>query len=110
MCISFCTIRALCSLRAAGYGINLTAANHVIHADRWWNPAIEDQATDRVHRIGQDRLVYVYRILVQDTLEEKIDVLLDRKRGMADDVVGAATGGELEWSREDLLELLRPID
>ena len=100
---------ALCSLRAAGYGINLTAANHVIHADRWWNPAIEDQATDRVHRIGQDQIVYVYRILVQDTLEEKIVRLLERKRVIAGDVVGAATEGGLEWSREELLEILKPI-
>src|SRR5690606_18897163 len=75
---------ALLSLRAAGHGITLTGANHVIHADRWWNPAIEDQATDRVHRIGQDKTVYVYRILVSNTLEERIDELLTEKRGIAD--------------------------
>lgn len=103
------TTVALCSLKAAGYGINLTAANHVIHADRWWNPAVEDQATDRVHRIGQEKLVYVYRILVQDTLEEKIDKLLDRKRGIADKVIGAATEGGLDWTREELIEILKPI-
>lgn len=100
---------ALCSLQAVGYGVNLTAANHVIHADRWWNPAIERQATDRVHRIGQNKLVYVYRILVEDTLEEKIDVLLERKQGMADKVMGAATEGGLEWTREELLQILKPI-
>ena len=82
---------ALCSLMAAGHGINLTAANHVIHADRWWNPAVENQATDRVHRIGQDKTVYVYRILVQGTLEERIDRLLASKRSMADNIMGAAT-------------------
>ncbi len=101
---------ALCSLRAAGHGINLTSASNVIHADRWWNPAVEDQATDRVHRIGQDRPVYVYRILTEGTLEERIDHLLQAKRGMADEVVGAAARGGMAWTREELLELLRPLD
>ena len=101
---------ALCSLMAAGHGINLTAANHVIHADRWWNPAVEDQATDRVHRIGQDKTVYVYRILVEDTLEERIDTLLANKRLMASSIIGAATDTTRSWTREDLLELLKPID
>ncbi len=101
---------ALCSLMATGHGINLQSANHVIHADRWWNPAIEDQATDRVHRIGQDRTVYVYRILTEGTLEERIDRLLEEKRGMADRIIGAATTGPAGWTREELLELLRPLD
>lgn len=101
---------ALLSLMAAGHGINLTAANHVIHADRWWNPAIEDQATDRVHRIGQDKTVYVYRILVQGTLEERIDTLLANKRAMASSIVGAAGSRAGSWTREELLELLKPID
>lgn len=101
---------ALCSLRAAGHGINLTAANHVIHADRWWNPAVEDQATDRVHRIGQDKTVYVYRILVQGTLEERIDAMLANKRVIASNIVGAASQINQNWTREELLELLRPLD
>lgn len=101
---------ALCSIQATGYGINLTAANHVIHADRWWNPATEDQATDRVHRIGQDKTVYVYRIMVEGTLEEKIDKLLANKRGMADEIVDAARAGERQWTREELLTLLQPLD
>jgi SNF2 family DNA or RNA helicase len=101
---------ALCSLRAAGHGINLTAANHVFHVDRWWNPAVEDQATDRVHRIGQDRTVYVYRILTQGTLEERICRILERKKGIAESVIGAVTGAEMRWTREELLELLRPLD
>jgi hypothetical protein len=100
----------LLSLMAAGHGINLTAANHVIHADRWWNPAVEDQATDRVHRIGQTRTVYVYRILTQGTLEERIDQLLESKRGMADQIISAARGGLGEWTREVLLEILKPLD
>ncbi|NOX44326.1 MAG: DEAD/DEAH box helicase, partial [Caldiserica bacterium] len=100
---------ALCSLRAAGHGINLTAANHVFHVDRWWNPAVEDQATDRVHRIGQDRTVYVYRVLTQGTLEERICRILERKKGIAESVIGAVTGAEMRWTREELLELLKPL-
>lgn len=101
---------ALCSLIATGYGINLTSANHVIHADRWWNPAVENQATDRVHRIGQNKTVYVYRIMVEGTLEEKIDILLANKQDMADEIVDAARAGERRWTREELLALLQPLD
>lgn len=101
---------ALLSLMAAGHGINLTAANHVIHADRWWNPAVEDQATDRVHRIGQDKTVYVHRILTEGTLEERIDTLLATKRDMSDQIIDAATADARRWTREELLELLRPLD
>ncbi len=101
---------ALGSLGAASQGINLTSANHVIHADRWWNPAIEDQATDRVHRIGQDKTVYVYRIMVKGTLEERIEVLLESKRKIADQIVNAAGAGARQWTREELLELLLPLD
>ncbi|MFQ5401154.1 MAG: helicase-related protein [Anaerolineae bacterium] len=101
---------ALCSLGATSHGINLTSANHVIHADRWWNPAIEDQATDRVHRIGQSKTVYVYRIIVRGTLEERIDSLLATKRRIAGQIIDAATKGPHKWSRDELLELLRPLD
>jgi SNF2 family DNA or RNA helicase len=101
---------AVLSIMAAGHGINLTSANHVIHADRWWNPAVEDQATDRVHRIGQNRTVYVYHILTEGTLEERIDTLLESKRAMADQIVGAAVEGARQWTREELIELLRPLD
>jgi SNF2 family DNA or RNA helicase len=101
---------ALLSIMAAGYGINLTAANHVIHADRWWNPAVEDQATDRVHRIGQTRNVYVYYILVEGTLEERINDLLQSKRGMADQILNAVVEGPRKWTREELIEILRPLD
>ncbi|GIK54362.1 MAG: hypothetical protein BroJett015_00250 [Chloroflexota bacterium] len=101
---------ALCSIQATGYGINLIAANHVIHADRRWNPATENQATDRVHRIGQEKTVYVYRIMVRGTLEERIDALLSSKQEIADTIVKAAGEGARQWSREELLELLRPLD
>jgi SNF2 family DNA or RNA helicase len=100
---------ALCSIQACGHGINLTAANHVIHIDRWWNPAIEDQATDRVHRIGQNKNVYVYRIIAKGTLEEKIALLLDKKRNISDRVIGAAAREEMKWTREELLEILKPL-
>ncbi|NCG18388.1 MAG: ATP-dependent helicase [Rhodobacterales bacterium] len=84
------------SLRAGGTGLNLTRATHVIHYDRWWNPAVEDQATDRAYRIGQDRNVQVHKLVCQGTLEERIDNLLEEKRALAESVVG---GGE-RWVTE----------
>lgn len=101
---------ALCSLGAAAHGITLTAANHVIHVDRWWNPAVEDQATDRVHRIGQDKTVYVYRILTQGTLEERICKIIEKKRKIAESVIGTVSSQEIRWTREELLELLKPLE
>ncbi|MCA9567567.1 MAG: DEAD/DEAH box helicase, partial [Myxococcales bacterium] len=77
------------SLKAGGTGLNLTAASHVIHYDRWWNPAVEDQATDRAYRIGQRRNVQVHKMVSQGTLEERIDTLLDEKRSLAESVVGS---------------------
>jgi SNF2 family DNA or RNA helicase len=77
------------SLKAGGTGLNLTRATRVVHFDRWWNPAVEDQATDRAHRIGQARAVQVYRLLAAGTVEEKIDLMLADKRALADRVVGA---------------------
>lgn len=100
---------ALFSIRAAGHGINVTAANHVIHADRWWNPAVENQATDRVHRIGQTKTVYVYRIMIENTLEERIEKLLIRKQQIADRIMGAAKQTQQQWTREELLEILKPL-
>ena len=101
---------ALLSIQACGHGVNLTGANHVIHVDRWWNPAVEDQATDRVHRIGQEKSVYVHRIITKGTLEERIHTLLERKRLISDRVIGATLQERLEWSKEELIELLRPLD
>ena len=83
----------LVSLKAGGTGLNLTAANHVVHYDRWWNPAVEDQATDRAHRIGQTRRVDVHKLVTGGTLEERVGELLERKRSLADAIVGT---GE-EW-------------
>ncbi len=79
----------LISLRAGGTGLNLTRATHVVHYDRWWNPAVEDQATDRAYRIGQHRNVLVHKFVCQGTLEERIDALLDDKRSLAESVVGS---------------------
>jgi len=84
------------SVKAGGTGLNLTAANHVFHFDRWWNPAVEDQATDRAYRIGQKRAVQVHKLVCAGTVEEKIDRLLDQKRDLASKVVGA---GE-QWITE----------
>ena len=94
------------SLKAGGFGLNLTAANHVFHFDRWWNPAVEDQATDRVYRIGQSRQVQVHKFICVGTLEEKIDALLDQKRGLADNIVGSGEEWLTEMSTEKLREIL----
>jgi SNF2 family DNA or RNA helicase len=92
------------SLKAGGTGLNLTAANHVIHFDRWWNPAVENQATDRAHRIGQDRFVQVHKMITTGTLEEKIDEMIEKKRYISEQIIG----GEqwiTELSTDDLREL-----
>ncbi len=94
------------SLRAGGTGLNLTAATHVIHYDRWWNPAVEDQATDRAHRIGQTRTVEVHKLVTAGTLEERIAELLERKRALADAVVGAGETWVTELDDEALAELV----
>ena len=95
------------SLKAGGSGLNLTAASHVIHFDRWWNPAVEDQATDRAFRIGQTRNVLVHKFVCRGTVEERIDELIASKRGLAKDLLEG--GAELmltEMKDEDLLRLV----
>jgi hypothetical protein len=96
----------LLSLKAGGQGLNLTRATHVIHYDRWWNPAVEDQATDRAHRIGQDRPVQVHRLMAEGTLEDRIGALMERKRVLADAVVGGGEGWVSELSDAELAELV----
>ena len=100
----------LLSLKAGGTGLNLTGADHVIHVDRWWNPAVEDQATDRAYRIGQTRPVQVHRFVTQGTIEEKIAELLARKRSLADSVLGRGEAALTELSNDELRHLveLRP--
>jgi SNF2 family DNA or RNA helicase len=96
----------LLSLKAGGTGLNLTAANHVIHVDRWWNPAVEDQATDRAFRIGQRRNVQVRKFVCVGTLEERIDAMIEEKKALADQVVGTGEGWLTELSTADLRAVL----
>ena len=93
------------SLKAGGTGLNLTRANHVFHFDRWWNPAVENQATDRAFRIGQTKNVQVHKFLCIGTLEEKIDEMIERKKDIAERVVGAGEGWLTELSTAELKEL-----
>ncbi len=94
------------SLRAGGTGLNLTAATHVVHYDRWWNPAVEDQATDRAHRIGQRRTVEVHKLVTAGTVEERIDELLTSKRALAEQVVGAGESWVTELGDDELRDLV----
>jgi superfamily II DNA or RNA helicase len=94
------------SLQAGGTGLNLTRATHVIHYDRWWNPAVEDQASDRAWRIGQDRPVQVHRMICEGTLEERIATLLEAKRGLAESVVGGGESWVSELSDDELADLV----
>ncbi len=96
------------SVKAGGTGLNLTKANHVIHFDRWWNPAVENQATDRAFRIGQKKNVMVHKLVCQKTVEEKIDQIIESKKELAENVIGA--GGEswiTELGNDELMSLLR---
>ncbi|MBT1075120.1 SNF2-related protein [Geobacter grbiciae] len=98
----------LISLKAGGTGLNLTAADYVIHLDPWWNPAVEDQASDRAHRIGQNRPVTVYRLVTKNSIEEKIIALHQTKRDLADSLLeGTETGARI--SADELLALLREV-
>ena len=95
------------SLKAGGSGLTLTAASHVVHFDRWWNPAVENQATDRAFRIGQKRNVLVHKFVCRGTVEEKIDTLIESKQGVSDELLSG--GGEInltEMKDQDLLRLV----
>ena len=96
----------LASLKAGGVGLNLTEADHVFLVDPWWNPAVEDQAADRAHRIGQTKSVIVYRLVSKDTVEERILLLQERKRQLAETALGGASQGA-SITKDDLLELLK---
>ena len=96
----------LISLKAGGTGLNLTAADYVIHMDPWWNPAVEDQATDRAHRIGQLRPVNVYRFITKGTIEEKIVDLHQSKRDLADSLLSESNIAT-KLSTDDLIKLLQ---
>ena len=95
------------SLKAGGSGLNLTAASHVVHFDRWWNPAVENQATDRAFRIGQKKNVLVHKFVCRGTVEEKIDSMIEAKKSLSDELL--TDSGEInltEMKDEDLLKLV----
>ncbi len=94
------------SLKAGGTGLNLTRANHVFHFDRWWNPAVEDQATDRAFRIGQKQNVQVHKFVCVGTLEEKIDAMIEQKKALAQAIVGSGENWLTEMSTNDLRDLV----
>jgi non-specific serine/threonine protein kinase len=95
------------SLKAGGTGLNLTAASHVIHFDRWWNPAVENQATDRAFRIGQNRNVLVHKFVCLGTVEEKIDAMIAEKSSLAGDVIDGTEMLLTEMSNSQLLDFIK---
>ena len=96
------------SLKAGGIGLNLTEANHVIHFDRWWNPAVENQATDRAFRIGQKKNVVVHKFLTKGTVEERIDMMLREKTRLSQDIIAAAGESWITEMKDDqLLDLFK---
>ena len=99
----------LISLKAGGVGLNLTAADTVIHYDPWWNPAVENQATDRAHRLGQDKPVFVYKLIVSGSIEEKILALQERKAELAAGILSEDRGVDLKFGSDDLAALFEPL-
>jgi len=100
----------LISLKAGGVGLNLPQADTVIHFDPWWNPAAEAQATDRAHRIGQTQAVFVYKLVAQGTIEERILALQERKASLSESMYSGSTGRKQPlFTEDDLAELLRPL-
>ena len=89
--------------------MNLTEATHVVHYDRWWNPAVEDQASDRAWRIGQDKPVQIHRLVCEGTIEDRIATLLRTKRELADQVVGGGEGWISELDDDELAALVAPV-
>jgi len=100
----------LISLKAGGVGLNLTRADTVIHYDPWWNPAVERQATDRAHRIGQQQAVFVYKLICEGTLEEKIHAMQQRKQALADGLYQSDGSNAPQWDEQDLDALFGPLD
>jgi len=100
----------LISLKAGGTGLNLTASDVVIHYDPWWNPAVEEQATDRAHRIGQTKHVFVYKLIAKGTIEERMMALQQRKRELAESIYSQDGTLSRALGEADIEDLLRPID
>lgn len=99
----------LLSLKAGGTGLNLTAADTVIHYDPWWNPAVENQATDRAHRIGQEKAVFVFKLIASGTIEERMLDLQDRKKAIAKGVYGEDNAQQTRLTAADLEALFTPL-
>ncbi|MGL5985684.1 MAG: helicase-related protein, partial [Burkholderiales bacterium] len=99
----------LISLKAGGVGLNLTAADTVIHFDPWWNPAVENQATDRAHRIGQQKPVFVYKLIVAGSIEDKILQLQQKKADLAAGILSEDHAGSVKFSADDIAALLAPL-
>ncbi|MBQ9904768.1 MAG: DEAD/DEAH box helicase, partial [Synergistaceae bacterium] len=97
----------LLSLKTAGVGLNLVGANHVIHFDRWWNPAVENQATDRAFRIGQTKNVFVHKFVAKGTIEERINDMLESKKSLAENVIGSGENWITELSNQEILDMMR---
>ena len=98
------------SLKAAGVGLNLTGANHVIHFDRWWTPAVENQATDRAFRIGQKKNVMVHKFVAQGTIEERVNAVIEKKQSLAENIIGEGEQWITELSDGELLSMMRLDD
>jgi len=99
----------LISLKAGGVGLNLTAADTVIHYDPWWNPAVENQATDRAHRLGQTKNVFVYKLVVAGSIEEKILALQEKKAELAAGILSEDVNGLVKFGEADIAALLAPL-
>ena len=100
----------LLSLKAGGQGLNLTKASYVFHLDPWWNPAVENQASDRAHRIGQDKPVFVYKMIVENSIEEKIQLIQKEKAELANSLLSEEVGeGKLSLTNDILSTLLAPL-
>ena len=97
----------LISLKAGGTGLNLTGADIVIHYDPWWNLAVQNQATDRAHRIGQEKIVSVYKLIVKNSIEEKILHMQETKKNLAEEILSGESGNISSMSKQELLELLQ---
>jgi len=95
----------LISLKAGGQGLNLTAADYVIHIDPWWNPAVEMQASDRTHRIGQDKPVFIFKLITRDSVEEKITLLQEKKKQLVDALITSESGFFKSLNADDIQAL-----
>jgi non-specific serine/threonine protein kinase len=96
----------LISLKSGGFGLNLTVADYVFLIDPWWNPAVENQAIDRVHRIGQDKKVFAYRMICKDTIEEKIMLIQQKKKQLSTEIISSESSFINNLKKEDLMFLL----